>query len=195
MPISGDVVHTVNVFQGAFTIILSLSLGGALSSFASDDHEHSLRWDRTPALLTFFFFFFPFFQSMSQYLYVAYLNPATALKFYPAYLMFDGLMFTLQAACFFVMSRSLAPQIWRRFYTAVLILMGLDIIWTGVSYLRGVDVGAWLSIDGVVVAAVLAVMWLERGKPYSMRPTYIGLAVVMATTALSYWLERDIYFP
>ncbi len=195
MPISGDVIHTVNFFQGAFTIILSLSLGEALKSFASDNHEHSLRWDRTPALLAFFFIFFPFFQSMSQYLYVVYLNPQTALKFYPAYLMFDGIMFTLQAACFFVMSRSLAPQIWRRFYTAVLILTGLDIAWTGVSYLRGVDVGAWLLIDCVIVAAVLAMLWFERGRQHSMRATYIGLAVVTITTALSYWIEADMYLP
>jgi hypothetical protein len=195
MPIGGDVIHTVNFFESAFTIILALALGEALKSFTHDNHDHPLLWDRVPTLLAFLLIFFPFFQSMSQYLYVAYLDPQTALKFYPGYLVFDGIMFILEAGCFFVMSRSMAPKIWRRFYAAVLVLMLIDIGWTGINYSRGVHVGAWLWIDIGLVAAVLALMWFERGKPESMRPSYVGLAFVMTTTTLSYWLERNIYFP
>ncbi len=195
MQIDNDVVHTVNFFQTAFMIVLSLSLGEALKSFASDNQNHPLYWDRAPALLAFLLVFFPFFQSMSQYLYVTYLNPRTALEFYPGYLVFDGLMFTLEAGCFFVMSRSLAPRIWRRFYASTLTLMAIDIGWTSVNFFRGVHVGDWLWLDIVVVVALLTLIWFERGRPPSMRPSYVGLAIVAVTTALSYWLERDIYFP
>jgi hypothetical protein len=38
-------------------------------------------------------------------------------------------------------------------------------------------------------------IWFERGKPPSMRPSYIGLALLTTTTALAYWLEQDMYFP
>ncbi len=195
MPINSDIIHSVNFFQTAFMIVLSLSLGEALKSFASDNPHHPLRWDCLPALLAFLIVFFPFFQSMSQYLFITYLDPRTALKFYPGYLVFDGIMFALEAGCFFVMSRSLAPQIWRRFYASILMLMVFDIGWTGVSYFRGVHVGDWLWLDIVLGVALLATMWFERRKSPSMRPSYIGLAIVTTTTALSYWFERDIYFP
>ncbi len=195
MPISGDAIHTVTFFQGAFTIILSLSLGEALRSFVSDNPDHAMRWERVPAILAFLFAFFPFFQSMSQYLYVAYLDPDTALKFHRGYLAFDGLMFTFEAGCFFVMSRSLAPQVWRRFYSALLALMAVDIGWTGVNSFRNIHVGDWLWVNIGIVAAILVLMWLERGKAVSTRPVYVGLAVIAVATATSYWLERDMYFP
>ncbi len=195
MPIGSNVIHTVNLFQTTFMIVLSLSLGEALKSFASDDQDHPLRWKRMPALLAFFILFLPFFQSMGQYLFLTYLNPPTALAFHPGYLVYDAITFMLQASCFFVMSRSLAPEIWRRFYGSALVLMVIDIGWTSVNYFRGIHVGDWLWLDIVIIAAILAMMWFERGRPASMRPPYTGLAIVTVTTLLSYWLERDIYFP
>lgn len=195
MPISGNVVHTVNFFQGAFTIILALALGEALKQFVSEHDDRALHWDLLPGLLAFLLIFFPFFQSMSQYLYLTYLNAATAPKFYPGFLIFDGFMYVLESACFFVMSRALAPGRWRRFYGAVLALMAIDIVWSGVTYHRGIHVGDWIWIDMVLAAALGLVLFVERGRAPSMRPAYFGLAIIAATTATSYWLERAIYFP
>jgi hypothetical protein len=195
VPISGNVVHTVNFFQGAFTIILALALGEALKQFVSEHDDRALHWDLLPGLLAFLLIFFPFFQSMSQYLYLTYLNAATAPKFYPGFLIFDGFMYVLESACFFVMSRALAPGRWRRFYGAVLALMAIDIVWSGVTYHRGIHVGDWIWIDMVLAAALGLVLFVERGRAPSMRPAYFGLAIIAATTATSYWLERAIYFP
>lgn len=193
--ISGNVAHTVDFIQGAITIILALALGEALKLFVTPHQDKPLIWDRLPALLAFLFAFFPFFQSMSQYLYLTYLNPQTALPFRGSYLLFDGIMYVLEAACFFVMSRALAPKHWRHFYAAVIALMAVDVGWTAVTLHRGVPVGAWLYIDLVIIAVVAAMFWYERGKPLSMRPSYVGLALLMTATVVSYWLERDIYFP
>jgi hypothetical protein len=195
MAIAGNVISTVTFFQGAFTIILSLSLGEALKAFTSDNQDHPLYWNRAPALGAFLLVFFPFFQSMNQYFYSTYLNPQTALQFQPGFLVFDGMMFTLEAGCFFTMSRSLAPHRWQRFYTTLLVLMLIDIGWAGVSYSRGVHVGGWLYMDVLVIAVILAMMWFERDKPMSLRPGYIGLVLLTMTTALGYWLEKDMYFP
>jgi hypothetical protein len=193
--ISGNVAHTVDFIQGAITIILALALGEALKLFVTPHEDKPMLWDRLPGLLAFLFAFFPFFQGMSQYLYLTYLNPATAPAFYPGYLIFDAVMLVLEAACFFVMSRALAPRHWRHFYGAVLALMLIDIGWTALTAHRGIAVRAWLYID-IVVAAAVALMFLsERGRPLSMRPVYAGLALLMVSTAVSYWLERDIYFP
>ncbi len=195
MPISGNVVHTVNFFQGAFTIILALALGEALKQFVGERDERALHWDLLPGLLSFLLIFFPFFQSMSQYLYLTYLNAPTAPTFYPGFLIFDGFMYVLESACFFVMSRALAPKRWQRFYGAVLGLMAIDIAWSGVTFRRGIHVGDWIWIDLVLAVSLGLVLWFERGKPVSMRPAYVGLAIIALTTATSYWLERAIYFP
>ncbi|MEJ0051959.1 MAG: hypothetical protein WDN02_12265 [Methylovirgula sp.] len=195
MPIRGDVIHTVNFFQGAFTIILALALGEALKSFASEDQNQSLHWERLPALLTFMLIFFQFFESMAEYFYSTYLSPKTALEFVPGYLIFDGIMFMTQGSCFFTMSRSLAPQRWQRFYGSVLVLMLIDIVWTGVNQIRGLHVGPWLVIDIAIAAVISLMMWFERGKDESMRPGYIGLAVIAVAAVLGYWFEHDMYFP
>jgi hypothetical protein len=194
MPDQGSIANTVTFFQGAFTIVLSLALGEALKAFTSDNQDLPVHWDRVPALLAFLLVFFPFFQSMSHYFYFAYLNPPTALKFYSGFLVFDGVIYMLQAGCFFTMSRSLAPHRWQRFYTTLLILILINICWNVVSYSRGVHVVAWLSINVFIVAAILSMLWFERGKLASMRPSYIGLALLTITTALGYWLEQDMYF-
>jgi hypothetical protein len=197
--VSGNVSHTVDFFQGAFTIILAMALGEALRQFVSEEDDHALHWDLLPGLASFLLIFFPFFQSMSQYLYLTYLNAATAPKFYPGFLIFDGFMYVLESACFFVMSRALPPRRWRRFYGAVLALMTLDIVWSGVTYLRGIAVGAWIYIDMVLMAVFALVLLIERGRTASreasLRASFIGLATIAVTTATSYWLERAIYFP
>lgn len=193
--ISGNVAHTVDFIQGAITIVLALALGEALKLFVTPHNEKPFLWDRLPALLAFLLLFFPFFQGMSQYLYLTYLNPETAPPFRPGYLIFDGFMNVLEAACFFVMSRALAPHHWHHFYGAVLTLMAIDIAWTGATWQRGLKVGAWFYIDIAILVLLGATMWYERDKPPSMRPSYILLVVLAVTTALSYWLERDIYFP
>jgi hypothetical protein len=195
MAISGNVAHTVDFFQGATTIIFALALGEALKMFVTGHEETPVVWNRLPALIAFLFVFFPFFQSMSQYLYLTYLNPETAPPFKPGYLVFDGLMYVLEAACFFIMSRSLAPRLWRHFYVAVLALMAIDIVWTGITYRRGVHVGAWIYIDVAILFLLGATIWFERKSHASMRPSYIIMVVLGVTTALSYWLESDIYFP
>ncbi len=45
----------------------------------------------------------------------------------------------------------------------------------------------------VVIAAILAMVWFERGKAPSMRPSYIGVALLTMTTALAYWIERGSF--
>ena len=116
--------------------------------------------------------FFPFFQSMSQYLYLTYLNAPTAPPFRPRYLVFDGIMYILEAACFYVMSRALAPKHWRHFYGAVLTLMAIDIVWTGVTWHRGMPVGAWLWID-IAIVAVLGGTMLTRAASTGTRAAAI----------------------
>ena len=194
--ISGNVAHTVDFMQGAITIIFALALGEALKLFVSGHEDSPILWDRLPALLAFLFVFFPFFQSMSQYLYLTYLNAQTAPPFRPGFLIFDGIMYILEAACFYVMAGALAPRHWRHFYGAVLVLMTIDIVWSAITYRRGIHVGAWIFIDAAVIAVLGGTMWLARGRtPAMMLPSWILMVTLGLTTAASYWLESAIYFP
>jgi hypothetical protein len=196
MPIAGNVAHTVNFMQGAITIVMALALGEALKLFVTSRDDRPLQWERLPVLLAFLFVFFPFFQSISQYLYLTYLNPQTAPPFRPSFLIFDGIMYILEAACFYVMAGALAPRHWRHFYGAVLALMTIDMVWTVITYRRGIHVGAWIYIDLVVMIVLGGTMWLARGRTFStMLPSWILMVTLGITTALSYWLESAIYFP
>ena len=195
-PINGNVIHTVNFMQGAITIVMALALGEALKLFVTSHDDRPLQWERLPALLAFVFVFVPFFQSISQYLYLTYLNAQTAPPFRPGFLIFDGIMYILEAACFYVMAGALAPRHWRHFYGAVLVLMTIDIVWSAITYRRGIHVGAWIFIDAVVIAVLGGTMWLARGRtPAMMLPSWILMVTLGLTTAASYWLESAIYFP
>ena len=195
-PINGNVVHTVNFMQGAITIVMALALGEALKLFVTSRDDRPLQWERLPALLAFVFVFVPFFQSISQYLYLTYLNAQTAPPFRPGFLIFDGIMYILEAACFYVMAGALAPRHWRHFYGAVLVLMTIDIVWSAITYRRGIHVGAWIFIDAVVIVVLGGTMWLARGRtPAMMLPSWILMVTLGLTTAASYWLESAIYFP
>ena len=194
--IGGNVVHTVNFMQGAITIVMALALGEALKAFVTGRDDRPLQWERLPALLAFVFVFVPFFQSISQYLYLTYLNPQTAPPFRPGFLTFDGVMYILEASCFYVMAGALAPRHWRHFYGGVLALMTIDIVWSAITYRRGIHVGAWIYIDLVVVIVLGGTMWLARGRTFAtMTPSWIVMGTLGLTTALSYWLESAIYFP
>jgi hypothetical protein len=192
-----NLVHTVGFFQGVFTIILALALGEALKQFVGDSDDRYIHWDRLPALLAFLLTIFPFFQGMSQHLYLNYLHAAAAPRFYAAYLSVDGLVFLLQAACFYMMSRALAAKHWRRFYWALLTLLAIDVLWDLFCLWRGIQLIDWLYLDLLLAAVLLAVLWRERGmaSAATLRPPLICLAAVFVSTGLSYYLMRDVYFP
>jgi hypothetical protein len=78
--------------------------------------------------------------------------------------------------------------------------MAIDIAWSGVTFWRGMHVGAWIYIDTVIIVALCGTLWYAHGKHWyekgrTMLPSYILLVLLGITTAFSYWLEADIYFP
>ncbi len=80
MPDHGNIINTVTFFQGAFTIILSLSLGEALKSFTSDNQELPVHWNRVPALLAFLLVFFPFLPEHESILLLYVSRPADCVE-------------------------------------------------------------------------------------------------------------------
>jgi hypothetical protein len=196
---SADFLDAVAFFQRAFTIVLALALGEAFKQFIADKavnpEDRVIHWDRLPGLLSFLFLAFPFFHGMSRYFFVTYIHAPSVPNFYAAYLMFDGIAFLFESAIFFVMSRALSAGQWKRYYWSVLLLLGVDITWGAVAVHRGIPITPWLVLDSLLAIVLLAVLWAFRDDERSMRPPVICACTVFITTALSYVLMWDFYFP
>src|SRR4029079_18890102 len=63
--------------------------------------------------------------------------------------------FLISSALFFILSRSLSPNHWQRFYGALLLLLLVDSMWIGVALCRGIQVvKPWLQFD-IILGAIL----------------------------------------
>src|SRR5438046_924046 len=126
---TAEIRNVILFFQGAFTFILALALTESFKQFVADkaerEEDRHIHWERLWSLISFLFLIMPFFQGMSRYYYSEYLA-AEIPDHYDFLLMFDGICFLTEAAIFFVMSRTLAPVLWRRFYSSVLLLFMVD---------------------------------------------------------------------
>jgi hypothetical protein len=189
-----DLTHAVQFFQTGYTILLALAFGEALKQFVPDG-DQIIRWDRLPSLLAFLFMIFPFFHGMSRYFYITYLHtPDGRLAPVAFYIMLDGMVFMTMAAFFFVMSRSLSPGHWKRFYFTLLTLLAVDTAWIGVSLIRGVPVLPWLELNAILAVVLIGVLLYVRSET-SVGAPRICAVVTFATTIASYVWMSDFYFP
>jgi hypothetical protein len=203
MDFTKDIVDTVGFYQKAFTLILALALAEAFKQFVADkadkEEDRVIHWDRLWSLISFLFLIFPFFQGTSRYFYVRYLHDPKLLSDYAASIMFDGVMFTIEAALFFVMSRTLSPTLWRRFYYSVLWLFVIDSIWAFFSWqLYAVDILSWLLLNLVATAVLGAFIVVNKcvrpGCTPSMACMICCIGIIFRTI-LDYSMMWSFYFP
>jgi hypothetical protein len=186
--------HAASFLQGAYTIVLALALGEAFKQFVADSGERNIFWNRSYSLLGFLVQIFPFFHGMSRYLFRTYLSPGASPQSWPAFLMFDGVMFMLMSGCFFVMSRSLSPDRWERFYGSAGVLLFFDSVWISVAMWRGVQVETWLYLN-TVLSLIMVVVYLGfRHRKDSLWPPALYALANTTTTVASYCLMQDFYF-
>jgi hypothetical protein len=103
--------------------------------------------------------------------------------------------FLISSALFFILSRSLSPNHWQRFYGALLLLLLVDSMWIGVALCRGIQVvKPWLQFD-IILGAILIFVRLSFRKEDSIVPPVLCAIATFTTTALSYYVMRDFYFP
>jgi hypothetical protein len=117
---------SVSSLQTIFTIVLTLSLGEAFKQFVGEGKR--IDWYRFPALVAFLLLLIPYSHGMNRYLHNTYASMARPQP-YAYYLMIDVGAFTVEAGIFFVMSRTLSMDQWRRFYQAVVCLLVVDLVW------------------------------------------------------------------
>jgi hypothetical protein len=99
-----DIIDVIVFFQRAFTVIFALALAEAFKQFIADkaekEDERVIHWNRIWALISFLFLIFPFFQGTNRYLFLEYLNGRMP-KHFGKWIMFDGIIFMIEAALFF----------------------------------------------------------------------------------------------
>lgn len=196
-----ELTHAVQFLQAAFTILLSMAFGEAFKQLVPDG-DQDMRWDRFWSLFAFVVMIFPFFHGMTRHFYITYLtHPNVNLAIVELRLMFDGIMFLSMSAMFFVMSRSLTPSHWSRFFIAIGVLLLVDTIWSGVSIYCGIDLWPFIYLNGALAVA-LAIISLcyrratlpgEKGK-FSWGPTFCCAMACSTTTTITYIWMQNFFF-
>jgi hypothetical protein len=189
--------HAVGFLQNAYTIVLALALTESFKQFVSDGPDSKIYKERSFLLIAFLFQIFPFFHGMSRYLYTVYLQNKPAIPPHSAaYLMIDGVSFMLMSASFFVMSRSLSPDKWKRYYAGMLALLIVDSIWIGIGLHRGVhEIWFWLVLNAILAVVMLCVSFVCRRKECSPWPGRITAFTLICTTTADYYKLQNFYFP
>jgi len=195
-----NVLDAIGLVQRFFAIVLALALGEAFKQFVADKavkpEERVLHWDQIWALLSFLLLIFPFYQGMSRYLFQNYTDLPTMRQPYSRYLASDGVIFTLEAALFFIMARTLPVGQWRRFYTAVLILLLSDSVWGLASAsLKNSPIEIWMILNAVFGGLLLIMIGIFWRLPRYYTPAIIGLVLILIRTVLDYYYSWTFYFP
>lgn len=196
-----ELTHGVQFLQAAFTILLSLAFGEAFKQLVPDG-DKDMRWDRVGSLIAFVFMIFPFFHGMTRHFFTTYLaHPNAPLGDVAPHLMFDGIMFLLMSATFFVMSRSLSPDHWSRFFSALAVLLLVDTAWSLVVIWRGINVWNFVYLNAALGFALLLIALRYRNTDqsniepkFSWGPSFYCAVSCMGCTLVDYYLMYDFFF-
>jgi hypothetical protein len=204
-------------FKGAFTVVLALALSEAFKQFVTDrisaegryqeprPDQAIILWPRLPALLSFLFLIWPFFHGMNAYFSMTYLDHSHPMPSpYSFYLSADGVLFTIEAALFFVMSRALSLTKWRLFYCCIIVLLMVDSVWGFITLTHTTRVRPWLILNAIsfliLGIIILALHKISKGKEIAKSKVRYFICVVLpllslTRTSIDYWKMWDLYFP
>ena len=195
--ISEAIKSTVESLETIYAIVIALSIAEAFTQFvrdsASSPNRRGIQWDQIPSLCCMLLLVVPFYHGMSRYLFDTYQTPPRPCP-YGRWLLFDFAVFTVEAILFFVLSRSLPQERWRRFFTVVAILLLVDILWGALVWSCHTDViASWVIVNIVALAALgPALLFLRR---YPRIGLTVGALIVCARTIADYWTGWNFYFP
>jgi hypothetical protein len=123
---------------------------------------------------------------------------------YSLYLSVDGLLFTVEAALFFVMSRAMPLAKWKLFYLCTLGLLVIDSVWGGTTLTHTNEVSSWLILNIITIPVLSIILWMliritKASEITRSKVRYFivfGMPVLVATrTVIDYWKMWSFYFP
>ena len=187
-----------------FAIVLALAIGEAFKQFVSDQpgsQNRKIHWNRLWALVAFLALVVPFFHGISRYYFETY-QAGHRPSPYWKYLIVDTIGFTVEAVLFFVLSRSLDPKDWRKFYVTVLVLLVIDIAWgSWVALKVNPDMWSWVRVNAAAVVllsifVVLGSKWKIDNVAWSANTiAVIGVVILILRTLGDYYFSFSFYFP
>ena len=129
---------------------------------------------------------------MDRYFWRSYITPKTITDQYATHLMLDSVLFMLESALFFAMSRNLHQDRWKTFYTLIAVLLCVDIVWCVHGTLLGPNsfVG-WIEWDIIFLACIAALRFL---RPSDRWGAWLGLGINFVITLCSYLFFWPLYF-
>ena len=191
---------TVQSLQWIYTVVVALAIGEAIGRVVGDNNssgDRRIQWNRIAALISFVFIVVPFYHGMGRYLQTVYdpTSPPSAFGWsYGIFLLLDVAVFGMEAFLFFVLARSLAPSDWRRFYGAVLFLLGLDILWGAFVWAIHTNSIKWWVVVNVVTWPVLFLLLcarIDKGRSWFV----YAPVIILLRTVYDYSLTWSFYFP
>jgi len=193
--VTDEVKDGILFFERIFQIVLALAIGEAFKQYFPErkaEGHRTVLLDSTPALIAFIILIVTFYLGMDRYFWRSYINPHAMSDHYAAHLMFDSVLFMLESALFFSMSRNLHQDRWKTFYLLIAVLLLVDIVWCVHGTLLGPDsfVG-WIEWDCLFLVCIGALRYVS---PREGLAAWIGLSMTFIITLCSYLLFWRLYF-
>jgi hypothetical protein len=190
---------SVESFGRLFAIILALAIGEAFKQFVADKAEagqRKIHWDRAWSLVAFIFLVVPFFHGMARYFFDTYHAPPRPNPYW-FYLIIDTMGFTFEAVLFFILSRSLDPKEWVKFYLTVIVLLAFDIVWgSWVAWRVNPAIRFWVYVNLLAVPALGILLWVGKARDWSgNKIAAASMLLLILRTVVDYYLSHDFYFP
>ena len=193
-----SIIVSIENLQRVFAIVLALALSEGFKQVVSDKaplpSDPFVYWERILGLISFLLLIVPFFQGMHRYYYTVYMA-TTRPRPYAIFLNFDVFIFLIDAALFFVMSRALGREQWRRFYSTVLLVLMVDSGWGFVVLLFNSNVVlGWLALNAITIP--IFALWLYFFRdPKSICGVRLCFLTMVLRTIIDYYIMWDFYYP
>jgi hypothetical protein len=109
--------------------------------------------------------------------------------------MLDGVLFLVESGLFFAMSRALAIEHWKDFYSTVSLLLVVDSIWAATALIHNVSVWRWLVLNLSFAPLVGLLLWRFWNDPKSEEAVKLGTFLILFRTIVDYAWQWPFYFP
>jgi fumarate reductase subunit D len=194
---------TVRNFQWIYTVVIALSVGEAFKQFVPDrrlrQQKSGVHWDQLPSLLSLLFLVVPFFHGMTRFFHIMY-SKEKINELYGAWLLVDCATFTVEAALFFVLARSLPTSLWSQFSVTVMVLLWLDIVWGVFTWkYRTSLISPWVIVNVCTMPALMGVFLFLRSRKRTPRlavtASILVLGGLVIRTVVDYSTGWAFYFP
>jgi len=97
-----------------YAVVIALAISEAFMQFVLGPDAGGIQWARLPSLCSLLLLVVAFYHGMSRHFCELY-GPMPSHHHYGMWLLVDCLAFTVEAALFFILARSLPVTLWKQF--------------------------------------------------------------------------------